>query len=600
VGVLTEYPDSTEEPATYDLDGQLATRTDGRAYTTEYSYDVTGRLEGIDYPSGTDTAFEYLENGARSEMTDRTGTTLWVYNARDEVTQVNSPQGTVNYTYLATGQRYTVGRSGGPTTTYSYDDAGRATSLTNGYSETTTFTLDAVGRCTQQTHANGTKVLSTYSSTRGWLTVLEHKQSDNDVLARYEYTRDASGHITEVEQPSDHVVEYDYDAAYQLTGEERTGSNSYSIGYTYDDAGNRLTKTQNSITENYTYGDNNQLLTAGSKTYAYDDNGNLTSVTVGMNVTSLTWDFNNKLTGITYPNSSTNTFVTNDLGHRVGLTDGGGSTSYLYDGSRVLADSRADYTNGGVTGIISERVSSTSKVYHGDQLGSTRGLSNGSEAITDSREYDSWGLTIASSGSGSPFGFVGGQGYQKDPDSGLMLLGARYYDPNVGRFISRDPIGYNGGLNLYGYCDNDPVNSADPSGNASFKHGGERYDSYIGDPDRVKGLPHWDGPNGKWIDNTGKLHDPRKGKVVNVPKGVQAEIDKELAKWGDKTGQAPLPPDEMQGKGWWWDPADKKWKQDEAIKEDFSIYIPFLPVPKFLPLPFQLPRFPWLPVPVPG
>jgi len=128
------------------------------------------------------------------------------------------------------------------------------------------------------------------------------------------------------------------------------------------------------------------------------------------------------------------------------------------------ANSRAECTNGGVTGLISERAGSTSKVYHGDQLGNTRGMSNGSEAITDSREYDAWGLTIASSGSGSPFGFVGGQGYQKDPDSGLMLLGARYYDPSVGRFISRDPIGYQGGLNLYGYCANNPVSRTDGSG----------------------------------------------------------------------------------------------------------------------------------------
>jgi len=353
-------------------------------------------------------------------------------------------------------------------------------------------------------------VLSTYSSTRGWLTVLEHKQSDNDVLARYEYTRDAAGHITEVEQPSDHVVEYDYDAAYQLTGEERTGCNSYAIGYTYDDAGNRLTKTQNSVTENYTYGDNNQLLTAGSKTYAYDDNGNLTSVTVGMNVTSLTWDFNNKLTGITYPNSSTNSFTTNDLGVRVGLTDSGGSTSYLYDGSKVLADSRADYTNGGVTGLIGERVSSTSKIYHGDQLGSTRGMSNGSEVITDSREYDAWGLTIASSGSGSPFGFVGGQGYQKDPDSGLMLLGARYYDPSVGRFINRDPISYNGGLNLYGYCGNDPVQVTDRTGCAGeivrwpqypvspFAEAPQPYTFDIG-----KDIVRFGDLNGRWVAEPG-------------------------------------------------------------------------------------------------
>jgi len=87
------------------------------------------------------------------------------------------------------------------------------------------------------------------------------------------------------------------------------------------------------------------------------------------------------------------------LGQRVSKVDSTGTTNYLYDGDRVLADSRADYTNGGVTGLISERSGSVSKVYHGDQLGSTRGLSNGSQAITDAREYDAWGLHSCYQGS---------------------------------------------------------------------------------------------------------------------------------------------------------------------------------------------------------
>ncbi|MFN3652080.1 MAG: RHS repeat-associated core domain-containing protein [Armatimonadota bacterium] len=129
-----------------------------------------------------------------------------------------------------------------------------------------------------------------------------------------------------------------------------------------------------------------------------------------------------------------------------------------------MADSRADYTRGGVTGLISEREGTTTRTYHGDQLGSTRGLTSSSQSVTHSRDYDAFGMTVGGTGLPTPFGFVGGQGYQKDPDSGLMLLGARYYDPSVGRFISRDPIGYAGGLNLYGYCGNNPVGASDPSG----------------------------------------------------------------------------------------------------------------------------------------
>jgi hypothetical protein len=73
-----------------------------------------------------------------------------------------------------------------------------------------------------------------------------------------------------------------------------------------------------------------------------------------------------------------------------------------------------------VTGLISERASGVSRFYHADQLGSTRGLTNAAQSVTDSREYDAFGMAVAASGTtATPFGFVGGQGYQKDGDSSL-------------------------------------------------------------------------------------------------------------------------------------------------------------------------------------
>lgn len=57
-----------------------------------------------------------------------------------------------------------------------------------------------------------------------------------------------------------------------------------------------------------------------------------------------------------------------------------------------------------------------------------------------------------------------GQGYTGDVQSGLTLFGMRYYNPQSGRWLTRDPIGYAGGMNLYAYCDGDPVNNSDPSG----------------------------------------------------------------------------------------------------------------------------------------
>ncbi len=362
-----------------------------------------------------------------------------------------------------------MGRSGlSGNWSYSYDDAGRLTGQSNPFSETTSYTLDNDGRVTLQTHGNGTKVIPSYDADRGWLTGLTHKKSDNTVLADYSYSRNNAGIITAESQASLYSVSYGYDNAYQLTSETRTGTAAYDYDYTYDAVGNRLTKYDGTTTESYTYDDADKLTAAGSKSYGYDNAGNLTSVTVGGNTTTLAWDYAGRLSGITYPSTATNSFNYNDLGQRTSKTDSGGTSATLFNGSRVLADSRADYTTGGLTGLISERASGTTLYNHGDQLGSTRGQTNSAESVTASRERDAWGNVVASTETlAGPFGYAGGATYRQDTDSGLVLLGARYYDPSVGRFISRDPLRYCGGdPNIYRYCSNAPTRFTDPLGMA--------------------------------------------------------------------------------------------------------------------------------------
>jgi len=101
------------------------------------------------------------------------------------------------------------------------------------------------------------------------------------------------------------------------------------------------------------------------------------------------------------------------------------------------------------------------KVPRGDTSACPAGRTPGA-STTASLTYEAFGQTVAWSGSSSnPYRFAGAWGYRSDGDAGLMLVGARYYDAQVGRFISRDTYL---DQNPYLYCDHDPVNAVDPSG----------------------------------------------------------------------------------------------------------------------------------------
>jgi RHS repeat-associated protein len=122
----------------------------------------------------------------------------------------------------------------------------------------------------------------------------------------------------------------------------------------------------------------------------------------------------------------------------------------------VLEDGSADYTPG-----VSRTQSSTTTFAHAG-LKNTSAQSAENETVAASRVYDAFGNTVSSSGSWSgPFGYAGSFGYQEDA-SNLKLLGHRYYDPTIGRFITQDPIG--DGRNWYAYCAGRTLDEVDPDG----------------------------------------------------------------------------------------------------------------------------------------
>jgi RHS repeat-associated protein len=205
---------------------------------------------------------------------------------------------------------------------------------------------------------------------------------------------------------------------------------------------------------------------------ALDNNGNTTSKTDSTGTTQYTWDFENRLSSVTLPGSGgTVTFKYDPFGRRIYKSFSSGISVYAYDLDNLIEEtnsSGATLARYAQTEDLDEPLamlrSSTTNYFQADGLGSITSLSNSAGALGQTYGYDSFGKQINSSGSlVNPFQYTG---READTETNLYFYRARYYDPQLGRFLSEDPIwgGEEGKPNLYVYASNDPVDRFDPLG----------------------------------------------------------------------------------------------------------------------------------------
>jgi RHS repeat-associated protein len=239
---------------------------------------------------------------------------------------------------------------------------------------------------------------------------------------------------------------YTYDAIYQLTQATQGGSTTES--YSYDAVGNR---TASRGVSSYTTNASNEMTANSSASYTYDSNGNTLTKVVSSNTTTYAWDYENRVTSVTLPSSGgTVTFKYDPIGRRIYKSFSAGGTSvFAYDGDNMIEETNSSGTvvaRYSQTENMDEPLamlrSSATSYYNADGLGSVTSLANGSGTLTRSYTYDSFGKQTASSGSvANPFQYAG---RELDSETGLYYYRARYYDQTAGRFLSEDPIGFNG------------------------------------------------------------------------------------------------------------------------------------------------------------
>jgi RHS repeat-associated protein len=353
-----------------------------------------------------------------------------------------------------------------------YDVIGRQTGLRNsGYSTyTLAYAYDAAGRLATRTTSEGHTPNYSYAyDAAGQIThIAMSNTTATTMLLQLDYTYDAAGNITGITSSRDGAMTYSYDALNRVTGISSPGFNTT---YAYDAVGNRT--SANGVTFNYDAAGRLSSSSDGAS-YTYDAAGNLLTRTRNGQTDTFQWTGQGRLARITYADSTFSVYAYDAAGRRIRQRRRDGTlTYYTYIGSNLAQELDASgnviasYTYDGLDRPISmwrrdAGPSGQTYFYLLDHLGDVLDLVDENGVTAATYRYDPWGNVISSTGSiTNPLRFAA---REWDEDSRLYYDRARYYDPIAGRFISRDRLGINGGLNHYAYVGNNPVRFGDPLG----------------------------------------------------------------------------------------------------------------------------------------
>ncbi len=462
----------------YDANGNITKRIDANNNATTYTYDVLNRLTKIAYPDTKTVSYEYDARGNMTKMIDPVGTSIYEYDQFNRMTKATNAYGKViSYQYDSVGNLTKLIYPDNNSVSYIYDVNNNLKTVTDLGGKQTQYTYYKNGLVATRQYPNGIKTTYTYDAANR-LSQITHTQSYY-TRAKFVYTRDLLGNITKVDESGSWIsstvqpTTFTYDAIGRLTKAVYPGSKTYT--YTYDKVGNRLTEVDPSDSFAFTY-DSDDKLTLKDRSYndisyQYDSNGNLvwkTSTNANPPHPEYNYDFENRLTRHLTQAGNEHLYTYDGNGNRLKHYFSTAVTEYTYDTSgsmsRLLEDGVDYYLYG--NGVLGSGDPSfgTSHYYIEDGIGNVRFSTSSSGGTWSKMKYDPFGNDRSSFGS-ELFQF---HGQQYDSASNLYYMRARYYDPELGRFISRDPV--KGDLNNpqslhpYVYSFNNPVNFSDPSG----------------------------------------------------------------------------------------------------------------------------------------
>ena len=504
-GTTDQAADAT---LTYSNNGMMTSLLDGMSNKTTYVYDGLDRLSQTQYPNATQgagtsnsTNYEQLGYDANSNVTSvrrRDGRTFsFGYDALNRLASKIVPDGCAPsqqgvcpaasatrdpyYSYDLLG-RLLGGRfdsaSGADAVTMAYDALGRMTSSTismGGFSKTLGSQYDVAGNRTRLTHPDGTYFSFGYDQlnrlgTGSWT-------NGGGTTAFLTNSFDSLGRKTGIARGASSSTSYGFDSVSRVSSIAQgftgaIGNVTSTLGYTPSSQIASETRDNDAfawggginVNRGYTANGLNQYTLSGAAVPTYDTNGNL----IGDGTSSYGYDAENRL--ISKSNGASLSY--DPLGRLWQVTSSSTNNRFLYDGDQLALE----YD---VSGNVARRYAfgdqvdqpiledsggalacgTTTRYLNTDIRGSIIAQADCSGNRTAINAYDEYGIPAATN-----VGRFQYTGQAWLPELGMYYYKARVYSPTLGRFMQTDPIGVNGGINIYAYTGNDPVNASDPLG----------------------------------------------------------------------------------------------------------------------------------------
>lgn len=480
----------------YDSNSNLTSSTDPKNQNVLYTYDQLDRplTENYQGQAGTEVTYTYDAGtygiGHLTSVTTPSIQKSFSYDILGRNTQeqkiINAQTYTTAFGYDLAGNVLSVTYPDNISVTYAYNNAATLNAVNKGGSPiVSNIDYAPTNAVSTLAFANGVTTVNTYDPQKLYRLTDRDTTKGANKLQDIAYQYSPVGNVTQIVDASNHngakTAVYSYDDLHRLSSATITNaanSQNYTHNYTYSIIGNILTRTDASGTYVYAGGNSgtsigtianpHAVTSVGSTNYSYDANGNLTS----NGTWTHSWDYKDRLTSSTSGPVTLN-YSYDESGNRIKKVNQstGKTTVYVNQYYDVEGAATKKYLYAGGLKVATDSAPDGLVYHHTDHLTGANVDTNSQGTQIEALDYYPYGNIRLDEQAGAYENDYKYTGKELDDETNLYYYGARYYDANIGRFVSVDPWGGDltnpQSLNKYSYVMNNPLKYVDPTGAAA-------------------------------------------------------------------------------------------------------------------------------------